>query len=457
MLQNLGEHDRIVASVGHFHAVVHDFAFVLNYRPASGLSMLQAAHIFLAGLYVALPPLAFLAMFRVARRRGMPPSRLLPSITVAIASSLLLGIAASIIYDLWLGGIVPPLQMLLTCYWAAGLICILKLLDYLIDQFVRLLFATSRGSWKRHQRQSAAQACRILLLFIIGLPYMIVAASTYRPKGIERNETDWLSAGATPITFESSDGLPISGFWTLASPPSAGDMPNPRWGHETLIICPGARGGRTSYLPLASAFLSDGYNVLSFDFRGNGLSGGEIVSFGDHERRDILGAIKWLRENQPVASRRIVGVGIDTGAAALIAAAADPSTEGHALDAIAVFGCYDRFPSLAASAATISFPPPLQWLIVPVALPLACVQTGADLWHFDPVDLVTSVAPRPVLFIHARRDPVITFDHGVALYQAASLPKSHIWLDDSTDDKAINSSSVIIDVIRFMNTAVPML
>jgi fermentation-respiration switch protein FrsA (DUF1100 family) len=419
--------------------------------------MLQSAHNLLTWLYIALPPLSLLAMLNVTRRRGMPISRVLPNMTVAIASSLLLGIAASIIYDLWLGGIVPPLQMLLTCYWAAGLICILKLLDYAIDHIVRLLFATSRGSWQLHQRQSAAQACRILLLFLIGLPYMIVAAATYRPKGIERNEADWLNAGATSIKFEASDGLRVSGFWTPAPAPSSGDMPSPRRGRQTVIICPGARGGRTSYLNLAGAFLADGYNVLSFDFRGNGLSGGEIVSFGDHERRDVLGAIKWLHENQPHASHRIVGVGIDTGAAALIAAAADPSSEGHSLDAVAVFGCYDRFPALAASAATISFPPPLQWLIVPVALPLACVQTGADLWHFAPADLVTNIAPRPILFIHARKDPVITFDRGVALYEAASIPKSHIWLDDTTDDEAINDPSTITRVIHFMNTAVPML
>src|ERR1700744_2287570 len=122
--------------------------------------MLLTAHTFLTWLYIALPPLSFLAMFQIAHRRHMPLSRLLPNVTVAVASSLLLGIAASIIYDLWLGGIVPPLQMLLTCYWAAGLICILKLLDYGIDQVTRLAFATGKGSWQRHQRRSAAQASR---------------------------------------------------------------------------------------------------------------------------------------------------------------------------------------------------------------------------------------------------------------------------------------------------------
>ena len=419
--------------------------------------MLQIAHICLAWLYIILPPLAFLAIFSLGRRRGIAPSRLLPNVTVAIASSLLLGIAASIIYDLWLGGIVPPLQMLLTCYWAAGLICILKLLDYGIDHVTRLAFATGKGSWRRHQRRSAAQASRILLLFIIGLPYMIVAAATYRPKGLQRDDSKWLEAGASSITFEATDGLKISGFWTAAPTHISSDNPNPRWGQRTLIICPGARGGKTSYFDLANSFLDAGYNVLSFDFRGNGQSDGQFVSFGDNERRDVLGAVRWLRDNQPSASRRIVAVGIDTGGAALIAAAADPSREGEALNALAVFGCYDRFTDLATSAATISFPPPLQWLIVPVAIPLACVQTGADLWHFSPADFVQNIAPRPILFIHARKDPVITFDRGVSLYEAASAPKGHIWLDDLTDDEAVSDPRTIAQVKHFLNTAKPML
>ena len=109
---------------------------------------------------------------------------MLPNVTVAVASSLPLGsrrvdhlrplarrhrAAAANAADLPLGG---------------GPICILKLLDYLIDQFAALLFATGKGSETASATVSRVQACRILLLFAIGLPYMIVAAATYRPKGL---------------------------------------------------------------------------------------------------------------------------------------------------------------------------------------------------------------------------------------------------------------------------------
>ena len=162
-----------------------------------------------------------------------------------------------------------------------------------------------------------------------------------------------------------------------------------------------------------------------------------LDSFGDHERRDVLGAVRWLRDNHPIAGRRLVALGVDTGAAALLAAADDPSPEGRAFDALAVFGCYDRFDKLAAGAA---LPPLLRWLVGPVGLPMACIQTGADLSDFSPARAAADLAPRPILFVHGLRDPVVTFERGLELYHAAAAPKGHIWLEDLTDEQAVDRS-----------------
>src|ERR1700683_3078897 len=139
--------------------------------------MLQIAHFFLMSLYIVLPPLMLIGVFAVPRRRSIRAIGLLPNATVAVATALLLGISASIIYDLWLGGIASPWQMLLTCYWAAGLICILKILDLVFDGVTRAGFKMVRV-WPEAGRQEAAQSARVILLFSIGLPYMIVAAAT---------------------------------------------------------------------------------------------------------------------------------------------------------------------------------------------------------------------------------------------------------------------------------------
>ncbi|MGD0461540.1 MAG: alpha/beta hydrolase [Tepidisphaeraceae bacterium] len=413
--------------------------------------MLHLAHILLIWLYILLPPAALIAIILLAHR-GVRPA---PTATLAIASSLLLGVAATIIYDLWLGGIIAPGQMLLTCYWTAAVICFVKLLDLIFDGCARLFFATGVGSWKRPHRQAAAQALRVALLFVVGLPYLIVAAATYRPKTLQPTDSPLADLGATRVWFQSTDGLDIAGFWTPAAALADKSVPNPNWGRQTLLICPGSRAG--SYLILAKTFLDEGYNVLIFDFRAHGQSAGQIISFGDHERRDVLGAVRWLRDSEPQACRRIVGVGIDTGAAALLAAAADPSQEGRAFTSLAVFGCYDRFDNLADSAAQIDGRPSLQRMVVRMGLALACVQTGADLFDFSPADAAAQFAPRPILFVHGRRDPMIDYERARSLFEAAHAPKSFLWLDDMTDEQAVSDPNVVSRTLQFLDTAVPML
>jgi hypothetical protein len=415
--------------------------------------MLHLAHTILIWLYILLPPVALIAIIFLARR-GVHPA---PTATLAIASSLLLGVAATIIYDLWLGGIVAPIQMLLTCYWTAAVICFLKLLDLTFDGCARLFFATGTGSWKRPQRQAAAQALRVALLFLVGLPYMIVAAATYRPKTLQRADFPLIDLGATPVWFQSTDGLDMAGFWTPAAAPADKNIPNPNWGRQTLLICPGSRAGNGSYLILAKNFLDEGYNVLIFDFRAHGQSGGQIISFGDEERRDVLGAVRWLRTSQPQSCRRIVGVGVDTGAAALLSAAADPSPEGRAFSSLAVFGCYDRFDNLADSAAEIDRQPSIQRVIVHIGLAIACVQTGADLFDFSPADSAAEIAPRPILFIDGERDPIIDYERTRSLFESAHAPKSFLTFKDMTNDQAVSDPGVVLRALRFLDTAVPML
>jgi fermentation-respiration switch protein FrsA (DUF1100 family) len=416
--------------------------------------MLHLAHSLLIWLYILLPPAALIAIIFFSRRGPRPTP---PTATLAIASSLLLGVAATIIYDLWLGGIIAPVQMLLTCYWTAAVICLLKLLDFFLDGFSCLLFATAAGSWKRSQRQAAAQGLRVALLFLVGLPYMIVAAATYRPRTMQPPDFSLTDLESTPVWFQSTDGLNIAALWTPVGPAPARTIPNPNWGRQTLLICPGSRAGNPNYLVLAKSFLDDGYNVLIFDFRAHGQSGGQIISFGDNERRDVLGAVRWLRNFQPHASRRIVGVGIDTGAAALLAAAADPSPEGRAFNSLAIFGCYDRFDLLADSAADMNELPEIQRAVVHIGIALACLQTGADLFEFSPADDAVQFAPRPILFVQGRQDPGIEYERGRSLFEAASAPKSFLSLDKMTDDQAISDPDVVSQTLRFLDTAIPML
>ena len=117
-----------------------------------------------------------------------------------------------------------------------------------------------------------------------------------------------------------------------------------------------------------------GYNALAFDFRAAGQSGGHFTTFGDLERRDVLAAVRWLHQFHPRQSRRIVGVGVGTGAAALIAAAVDPGPDGQSIQAIAVYDTYDDLTLLLRDLLINRRIHPVYAWFVP---PLVLLQLGA--------------------------------------------------------------------------------
>src|SRR5436305_2013193 len=91
----------------------------------------------------------------------------------------------------------------------------------------------------------------------------------------------------------------------------------------TVLPCRCVWTGRRECLPLALSFQQAGYNVLCFDFRAHGLSAGRFTSVGQHETRDVLGAVDYLRSRSAeVDPTRIAVIGFSMGAVATIKAAA---------------------------------------------------------------------------------------------------------------------------------------
>jgi pimeloyl-ACP methyl ester carboxylesterase len=400
--------------------------------------------------YMAAPPAA-IALVLI----GPPVRRHYRTLRIMLARWIILGICASIVYGVWLGGTVPIAQMALTCYWAAGLLCLLKVLDLAADRLARICLGVGRGSWLRSDRRLVAFVMRVAIVFIIGLPYMMAAAATYRPGVVIALDSSALDPGSRQIQFDSIDGLRLDGLWR----PAAGGtitVAARRWGRQTAIICPGPHAGLTAYSALCDALQQAGYNLLCFDFRAHGYSQGHLVSFGDAERYDVLGAVRWVREHEGRNSQRIVGIGVETGAAALLGAAADPGPDGQDIASVVVCGGFDRFDALTASAGSAYFIPPLQWLDERIGLPMAALQTGLNLRAFVPADDALAVAPRPIMFVHGRRDPIIPFELGQKLYDAASQPKMHLWTTQTTTD-ALEDPQVVGAVVQFLDNAAPML
>jgi len=417
-------------------------------------AMLYLIHKLIVVTYVIAPIVALGIDFRRSRRKegGGPTSGLFMTISIAV----LIGAGLCVVYTRAVGGRLLFTQVLLATYFTIGLLLILKAFDHAMRAgSARLL---RHGQDSKHPAlwgiaHASSFLVRVFLLIALGLPYVMAAVMTYRPKvGLWDDPKTQLGFPFERVSFKTSDGVNIRAWWIPALESSPGRR-GEDFGEKTVIVCHGLGANKSNQLIMARPFVPNGYNVLIFDFRAHGESGGQLSSIGDLERNDVLGAVKWLRENRPERSKQIFGVGASMGAAALIAAAVDPSPEGQAIDAVAVFDTFDNLPSEVRSITRGRFPQPVRWLVQNVGLPMASFQVGANLSRFAPDELVQRLWPRPILIIHATRDEIIEFDRGQQLFNSAVQPKERLWIDGADHNSIINDDTAARRVLQFFESA----
>ena len=422
---------------------------------------MELARLIVPAIYVVTPAVAAgIVVYKCVRARSARPAG---GFLVTCASSLLLGVAMTVLFAVAVGGELTASQVLITAWFAAAALTLLKGLSRLLEMWTMRLFrvsyhpAAAVGRLYR-TRFVSSFLLRILLLYVVGLPYVMAVAMVYRPKALPTDDPyTQLGFRFEPVKFMSTDGVRLDGWWIPAQqqPRRKGRLgaEPEEWGKKTVVLCHGLGANKGNQLVMAQDLVPGGYNVLAFDFRAHGASGGQLSTFGDLERRDVLGAVRWVRENRPAQSEKIFGVGASMGAAALIAAAADPSADGQAIDAIAVYGTYDDLGSLVQGMADNYFVPPLDWMAVNMGLPLASAHAGRPLGSFSPAKEVQGLWPRPILVIHGRRDRIIDFDHGEKLYDAAKQPRYRYWVSDSDHNGVVSDPVVSKAVLLFFENA----
>jgi fermentation-respiration switch protein FrsA (DUF1100 family) len=177
-----------------------------------------------------------------------------------------------------------------------------------------------------------------------------------------------------------------------------------------LLICHGNAGNLSEFdRPLHYAGLRRlGLNLLAFDYRGYGESGGAPSEHGLY--RDAEAVYRYLRESRRIPPERIVVFGHSLGSAV-------------AVDLVA------RFPAAG--------------VIVEGAF-TSVIDRGQELYPFIPVRWIAGsrfgslekVAGLsiPKLFLHANADEVIPVAHGRRLFDAASPPKVFVELEGGHGD-----------------------
>ncbi len=421
------------------------------------LMMWWVAQVILIGVYAAMPIVA-VASALIWRRRGH--IRPVISLVVNCVGGLGVGTALAWANAKLLGARMPAWEIFRLIYLAISVLCVLRVVDLLLLKCVYRLLRVPVDRWGNPAGPGRWRALvgllgqRALLLLIV-VPYSIALLIAYRPRLRVEGNPGLLGLQYTPIQAFARDGMRLEGWWI-----EAGAMPDAllaesaeRWGKRAVLLCHGVGSSKERQLELAWLLASRGYNVAVFDFRAHGESGGSFISYGDREREDVLAVAGWVKRHRTDASERIFGIGMNTGAAALLAAAAEAGEDGL-FDAIVLYDPYAEFDALAAHAADRLLPWGVQWLASNIAVPLASLHAGTNLGAFSPAALAGDVWPRPSLVVHGRAMSFVPVMQGMELYQQTWFPKEQFWPGDNREAerrrmaKLRGEGAILVDMFR---------
>lgn len=192
-----------------------------------------------------------------------------------------------------------------------------------------------------------------------------------------------------------------------------------------VIYCHGNSGCRADANEAAVILLPSNITVFTLDFSGSGLSGGDYVSLGWHEKDDLKIVVSYLRSNNQIS--RIGLWGRSMGAVtSLLYGAEDPSIAGMVLDS-AFSNLFDLMMELVD--------------VYKIRLPKFTVKMAVQYMRriiqkkakFDIMDLkCMEVAPKtfiPALFGHANEDIFIQPHHSDLILKAYAGDKNIIKFD----------------------------
>ena len=215
------------------------------------------------------------------------------------------------------------------------------------------------------------------------------------------------------VAFESAvDHIPLRG-WYIDSP-----------GDKVILQLHGRNGTRDagSGLAVAQMFVQNNYDVLMFDFRGHGESGGERYSIGLLEVRDVAGALNYLKTR---GVQDVGVIGFSMGAATTLNAAPDlPAMRAVVADsAFADINLLldEQLPQETGLPAWVN----------PGVLLMGKLLYGIDLAANRPVSAIARLTDRPVFLIHGTKDDLVPVHHAELLAQAdAANPNLSVWILD---------------------------
>lgn len=195
--------------------------------------------------------------------------------------------------------------------------------------------------------------------------------------------------------------------------------------NKWVIILHGyGANGRFMY-DVARKFYKKGYNVLLPDLRGHGISGGQYIGMGWHDRKDLLCWIKKITKIDKKA--KICLYGVSMGASTILMASGEkmPKNVKCIISDCAYTSAYDVFRYQFKKCKNMPIVPLLNIVNI-----VCMMKNGYSLKQASTLKQIKK-NKLPIFFIHGATDDFVPTDMVFELYKNAKCPKELMLVDNA--------------------------
>jgi fermentation-respiration switch protein FrsA (DUF1100 family) len=229
------------------------------------------------------------------------------------------------------------------------------------------------------------------------------------------DETEWLSWKKQEVTIKSPYGYDLFGVY----------LPIPG-ATKSVIIAHGITYTLFGSVKYVNIFRRRGFNVLLYDHRNHGRSGGRWSTFGYYEKHDLAAWLTWVREK--TGNGGAVGVlGESYGAAIGLQCAA----ETLGVDFLICDCCFSDLMDLLAYHLNLDYHLPA-FPLLPLASLWSKWLTGMAFGDISPLRDAASLQV-PILFTHGANDQFTPARMSVALFEAKTAGRRVLYLAPNAD------------------------
>ncbi len=250
-----------------------------------------------------------------------------------------------------------------------------------------------------------------IYLALVILIYFLQARLIYFPFATLEANPAQIGLAYDDVQLETDDGVQLHG-WYLPAPNAA----------FTVLFFHGNAGNISHRLDSLRLFHTLGVNVLIFDYRGFGNSGGSPSESGTY--LDASAAWRHLIEVRQLRPDQVILFGRSLGGAVASWLAVRVPARGLILES-----SFSSLPALGTDHYPLL---PVRWL---------------SWYRYDTQSRLASLS-MPVLIAHSRDDRIVGFHHAEVLYESAPAPKTLLEMRGGHNDGFLISGDGYVHGLR---------